>query len=154
MCVFSHSVTPNTLRAHGLQIGRLPYPSPTPGASSNSSPLSWWCHPAISSSVIPFSSCLQSFPASASFPTSQLNPSKMTVKIKRKRKREPTKTKKREKDSRWQTATIIWKWKPKERKERRRGRRIQLETNQFMPQSHQQVSGSEDVPSCLPRKKC
>ena len=49
----------------------LPYPSSTPGAYSNSCPSSWWCHPAISSSVIPFSSCLQSFPASGSFPMSQ-----------------------------------------------------------------------------------
>ena len=50
---------------------RLPCPSPTPRACSNSCPLSQWCHPAISSSIIPFSSCLQSFPASGSFPTSQ-----------------------------------------------------------------------------------
>ena len=47
-------------------------PSPSPGACSNSCPLSWWCHPAVSSSVVPFSSCLQSFPASGSFPMSQL----------------------------------------------------------------------------------
>ena len=52
---------------HGLQHARLPCPSPTPGACSNSYP-SWWCHPTISSSVMPFSSCLQSFPASGSFP--------------------------------------------------------------------------------------
>ena len=63
---FSHSVMSNTLRAHGLQIGRLPCPSPTPGASSNSSPSSWWCHPTISFSAVP-SSNLQSFPASGSF---------------------------------------------------------------------------------------
>ena len=60
-----------TLRPHGLQHTRLPGPSPTPGACSNSCPLSRWCHPTISSSVIPFSSCLQSFPASGSFPMSQ-----------------------------------------------------------------------------------
>ena len=59
-----------TLWPHGLQHTRLPCPSPTPRASSNSCPLSWWCHPTISSSVIPF--CLQSFPASGSFPVSQL----------------------------------------------------------------------------------
>ena len=65
---FSHSVT---LRPHGLQHTRLPCPSPTPGACSNSSPLSQWCHPTISSSVIPFSSCLQLFPALGSSPMSQ-----------------------------------------------------------------------------------
>ena len=57
---------------HGLQHGRPPCPSPTPGVYSNSCPLSQWCHPTISSSVVPFSSCLQSFPASGSFQMSQL----------------------------------------------------------------------------------
>ena len=61
----------NSLQPHGLWHTRLPCPSPTPGAYSNSCPLSQWCHPTISSSVIPFSSCLQSFPASGSFPMSQ-----------------------------------------------------------------------------------
>ena len=56
---------------HGPQHTRLPCPSPTPGVYSNSCPLSLWCHPTISSSVIPFSSCLQSFPASVSSPMSQ-----------------------------------------------------------------------------------
>ena len=60
-----------TLRPHALQHTRLPCPSPTPGAYSDSCPLSRWCYPAISSSVVPFSSCLQSFPASRSFPMSQ-----------------------------------------------------------------------------------
>ena len=60
-----------TLRLHGLQHTRLPCPSPTPGACSDSSPLSRWCHWTISSSVIPFTSRLQSFPASGSFPMSQ-----------------------------------------------------------------------------------
>ena len=60
-----------TLWPHGLQHARLPCPSPTPRAYSNSCPLSQWCHPTISSSVIPFSSHLQSFPASGSFPMSQ-----------------------------------------------------------------------------------
>ena len=55
---FTHSVLSNSLRPHGLQQTRLPCPSPTPGAYSNSCPLQWWCHPTISSSVIPFSSCL------------------------------------------------------------------------------------------------
>ena len=59
------------LRPHGLQHTRPPCPSPTPGVYSNSCPLSWWCHPTISSSVVPFSSCPQSFPASGSFPVSQ-----------------------------------------------------------------------------------
>ena len=69
---FSHSVMSNSLWPHGLQHTRLPCPSPTPGACSNSCPSSWWCHPTISFSVIPFSSCLQSFPTSGSFPISQL----------------------------------------------------------------------------------
>ena len=61
----------NSLQPHGLQHARPPCPSTTPGACSNSCPLNRWCHPAISSSVVPFSSCLQSFPASGSFPRSQ-----------------------------------------------------------------------------------
>ena len=68
---FSRSVMSDSLRPHGLQHAMLPCPSPTPGAYSNSCPLSWWCHPTISSSVIPFASRLQSFPASGSFPMSQ-----------------------------------------------------------------------------------
>ena len=68
---FSCSVVSNSLQLHGLQHARLPCPSPTSGACSNSCPLSWWCHPTISSSVVPFSSCLQSFPASGSFLMSQ-----------------------------------------------------------------------------------
>ena len=59
------------LQPHGLQHARLPYPSPTPRAYSNSCPLSRWCHPTISSSVVPFSSCFQTFSASGSFPMSQ-----------------------------------------------------------------------------------
>ena len=69
---FSCSVVSNSLRPHGLQHARPPCPSATPGVYSNSCPLSQWCHPTISSSVIPFSSHLQSFPASGSFPVSQL----------------------------------------------------------------------------------
>ena len=68
---FSHSVLSNSLWPHGLKHTRLPCPSPIPGACSNSCPLSQWCHPTISSSVVLFSSCLQSFPASGSFPVSQ-----------------------------------------------------------------------------------
>ena len=68
---FSRSVVSDSLQSHGLQNARPPCPSPTPGVYLNSCPLSWWCHPTISSSVIPFSSCPQSFPASWSFPTSQ-----------------------------------------------------------------------------------
>ena len=68
---FSHSVLSISLRPHGLQHARLPYPPSTPRACSNSCPSSWWCHPTISSSVISFSSCLQSFPASGSFLKSQ-----------------------------------------------------------------------------------
>ena len=69
---FSRSVVSDFLWPHGLQHTRLLCPSPTPRVYSNSCPLSQWCHPMISSSVIPFSSCPQSFPASGSFPRSQL----------------------------------------------------------------------------------
>ena len=69
---FSCSVVSDSLWPHGLQHARTPSPSPTPGVYSNSWTLSQWCHPTISSSVVPFSSCLQSFPASGSFPMSQL----------------------------------------------------------------------------------
>ena len=67
---FSHSVMSDSLWPHRLQHARLPCLSPTPGASSNSCPSSRWCHPTISSSIIPLSSYLQSFPASGSFPIS------------------------------------------------------------------------------------
>ena len=69
---FSCSVVSNLLQPHEPQHTRPPCPSPTPGVHPNSCPSSWWCHPAISSSVVPFSSCLQSLPASESFPMSQL----------------------------------------------------------------------------------
>ena len=69
---FSHSVVSDSLRPHESQHTRPPCPSPTPRVYPNSCPLSQWCHPAISSSVIPFSSCPQSLPASESFPMSQL----------------------------------------------------------------------------------
>ena len=69
---FSRSVVSDSLRPHGPQHARPPCPSPTPGVHPNPCPLSWWCHPAISSSVIPFSSCPQPFPASGSFQMSQL----------------------------------------------------------------------------------
>ena len=69
---FSCSVVSNSLRPHELQHARPPCPSATPGVHSNSCPSSQWCHPAISSSVVPFSSCPQSLPASESFPMSQL----------------------------------------------------------------------------------
>ena len=69
---FHHSVVSNSLWPHGLQQARPPCPSPAPGVYSNSCPLSRWCHPAILSSVIPFSCRLQSFPASGSFQMSQL----------------------------------------------------------------------------------
>ena len=69
---FSRSVVSDSLQSHELQHARPPCPSPTPGVQSNSCPLSWWCHPAISSPVITFSSCPQSLPASESFPMSQL----------------------------------------------------------------------------------
>ena len=69
---FSYSVVSNSLWPHESQHTRPPCPSPAPGVHSNSCPSSQWCHPAISSSVVPFSSCPQSLPASESFPTSQL----------------------------------------------------------------------------------
>ena len=72
VCQFSHWVKSDSLRPHGLQLTRPPCPSPTPEIYSNSCWLSWWCHPTISSSVLPFSSHLQSFPASGSFQMSQL----------------------------------------------------------------------------------
>ena len=68
---FSHSVVSNSLQPHEPQQDRPPCPSPTPGVHPNSCPLSWWCHPTISSSVVHFS-CLKSFPASGSFQMSQL----------------------------------------------------------------------------------
>ena len=72
LLLFSHSVLSDSLKLHGLQHARLPCPSPTPGIYWNSCSLSQWCHPTISSSVVPFSSCLQSFPALGSFTVNQL----------------------------------------------------------------------------------
>ena len=72
LLLFTHQVLSNSSRLHGLQHARLPCPSPSPRVCSNSCPLSPWCHPTMLSSVIPFSSCPQSFPASGSFPMSQL----------------------------------------------------------------------------------
>ena len=72
LLLFSCQVVSNCLWPHGLQHTRLPYPSLSPGICSNSHPWSWWCHPTISSSVVPFSSCHQSFPASESFLMSQV----------------------------------------------------------------------------------
>ena len=69
---FSHSVVSDSLGTHELQYARPPCPSPTHEVHSNSCPSSWWCHPAISSSVVSFSSCPQFLPASGSFPMSQL----------------------------------------------------------------------------------
>ena len=71
LLLFSHSVVSNSLRPHGLQHASLPCPSPSPRVCSNSCPSSWWWHPTISSSVLPFSSCPQSLPASECFPMSQ-----------------------------------------------------------------------------------
>ena len=72
VCVLSHSVMSNSLRPCESQHARPPCPSPSPGVHSDSRPSSLWCHPAVSSSVIPFSSCPQSLPASESFLMSQL----------------------------------------------------------------------------------
>ena len=68
----SHSVVSDFLQPHESQHVRPPCPSPTPGVYSNPCPSRWWCHPATSSSVVPFSSCSQPLPASGSFPVSQL----------------------------------------------------------------------------------
>ena len=68
---FGRSVLSDFLQPHGPQHSKLPCPSPTPGACSSSCPLSQWCHPTVSPSVVPFSSCLQSFPALGSFARSQ-----------------------------------------------------------------------------------
>ena len=68
MLLFNPWAVSNSLRCHGLQHSRFPCPSLSPGVCSNSCPLSWWCHPTFSSSVTPFSSWLQSFPESGSFP--------------------------------------------------------------------------------------
>ena len=70
--VVNCSVMSDSLQPHGLQHARFPCPSPSPGAHSNSCPWSWWCHPTILSSAVPFSSCLQSCPAAGSFPMSWL----------------------------------------------------------------------------------
>ena len=72
LLLFSHSVVSNSLQPHGLQHARLPCPSPIPGTCSNSCPLSLWCHPTISSSVVPFFYNLLSFPESGSFLMSRL----------------------------------------------------------------------------------
>ena len=69
---FSRLVVSDSLQTHELQHARPPCPSPTPGVYSNPCPSSWWCHPAISPSIVPFSSCPQSLPATGSFPVSQL----------------------------------------------------------------------------------
>ena len=71
--LFSHQVMSYSLQAHKLQHARLPCPSLFSGVCSNSCPLSWWCHPTISSSVTPFFSCSQSFPTSGSFPVNWLS---------------------------------------------------------------------------------
>ena len=72
LLLFCCSLMSNSLQPHGLQHARLPCPSLSPGVCLNSCPLSQWYHPTISCSVVPFSSCPQSFPASGSFPVSQL----------------------------------------------------------------------------------
>ena len=72
LLLFSHQVLSDSLQPHGLQHARLPCPSPSPGVCPSSRLLNWWCHPTTSSSIALFSFCLQSFPASGSFPMSRL----------------------------------------------------------------------------------
>ena len=72
LLLFSRSVVSDSLRPHGLQHARLPCPSPSPGVCSNSCPSNRWCHPTVSSSVVPFSFCLQYFLSSGTFQMSQL----------------------------------------------------------------------------------
>ena len=72
---FSDSVMSDSSQPHGLQHARLPCPSPTPRACTSSCPSSWWCHPAISSSILPVSSFLQSLPTLGSFPMTQFSAS-------------------------------------------------------------------------------
>ena len=81
LLLFSLSGLSDSLWPHGLQHTRLPCPSPSPRVCSNSCPLSWWCHPAISSSVIPFSFHLQSFPESGSFPMSQFTSGGQSIRV-------------------------------------------------------------------------
>ena len=78
---FSCSIMSNSLHSHGLQHARPPCPSPTPGIYSNSCPLSWWCHPTTSSSVVPASSLLQTFPASGFFQMSRISSSHQVTKV-------------------------------------------------------------------------
>ena len=80
-CCYSVANSCPTLRHYRLQHARLPCPSPFPGVCTNSCSLSWWCHPTISSSVVTFSSCLQSFPPSGSFPMSWIFPSGASVSV-------------------------------------------------------------------------
>ena len=75
-CLFGRSVVSGALWPHGLQHARFPCSSLSPTVCSDSRPLSWWCHPIISSSVIPFSSCPQSFPASGYFPMNRFSKSR------------------------------------------------------------------------------
>ena len=71
LLLFNHLVVPDSLRHHGLQHARLPYPSPSPEVCSSSCPLHWWCHPTVSSSITLFSFCPQSFLASGTFQMNQ-----------------------------------------------------------------------------------
>ena len=79
--LFTHQAMFDSVRPHGLQHTRLPCPSPSPGICSNSCPSSQWCHPTISSSVIPFSSCLPSFPASESFQMGQFSSGGQRIRV-------------------------------------------------------------------------
>ena len=106
-----------TLRPHGLQHARLPCPSPTPGACSNSCPLSQWCHPTISSSVTPFSCLQSSFPASGFFPVSQFLASggqSIGVSVSASVLPMAIQDWRRE----WQTASVFLPWEPHEQYEK------------------------------------
>ena len=126
LLLFSHSVMSDSLLPHGLQHISLSCPSPSPRACSNSCPLSRWCHPTISSSVIPFSSCLQSFPASGSFLiTRQIFENNW-----RRRTAGDLKLTSMENRAEWGSQQLLWCW-PKARGEGHKERGTKMNTFQF-----------------------
>ena len=105
---FSRSFVSNSLQPHESQHARPPCPSPAPGVYSNSCPSSRWCHPAISSSVVPFSSCPQSLPASGSFPMSQLWDFNLAINLQNTELSGKKKKKQLKQFAEWCKASILW----------------------------------------------